>query len=76
MQVSAILNEFYVNITKHLTSKTRDSVDLSAEALKLDNEHIFEKFNDKYENHPGVKVIKDRISESISFGFAKASFAI
>ena len=76
MQVSAILNEFYVNITKHLTSKTRDSVDLSAEALKLDNEHIFEKFNDKYENHPGVKDIKDRISESISFGFAKASFAI
>ena len=56
-----------------MTSKTRDSIDLSAEALKLDNEQILEKINDKYENHPSVKDIKDRISESISFSFAKAS---
>ena len=73
MQVLAILNEFDVNITKHLTSKTRDRIDLSAEPLKLDNEQILEKINDKYENHPSVKDIKDRISESISFSFAKAS---
>ena len=74
IRVSAILNEFYVNITKHLTSKTRDIIDLSAKALKLDNEQILEKISDKYENHPGVKDIKNRISESISFSFAKASF--
>ena len=74
MQISAILNEYYVNITKHLTSKTtRDSIDLSAEALKLDNEQILEKINDKYENHLSVKDIRDRISESISFSFAEAS---
>ena len=73
MQVLAILNEFYVNITKHLTSETRNSIDLNAEALNLDNEQILKKINDKYENHPSVKDIKDRISESISFSFAKTS---
>ena len=45
MQVSAIPNEFYVNITKHSTSKTRDNVDLSAETLKLVNEQILEKIS-------------------------------
>ena len=61
MQVSAIPNEFYVNITKHLTSKTGDNIDLSAEALELDNEQILEKINNKYENHPGDKDIKDNL---------------
>ena len=39
----------------------------------VDNEQILEKISDKYENHPIVKDIKDRISEVISFSFAKAS---
>ena len=57
IEVSGILNNFYINIIKHITGKERDGLDLNDLADFQSNEQILEQIKEKYSTHPGIKRI-------------------
>ena len=64
IEVSLILNNFYINIVKHVTGKERDGLDLNGLADFQSNEQILEQIKEKYSTHPGIKRIKDKLNET------------
>ena len=75
IEVSGILNDFYINIVRHITGKERDGLDLNALADAQSNEQILEQIQEKYSTHPGIKRIKDKLNDSSSFSFREATIA-
>ena len=73
IEVSGILNNFYLNIVRHVTGKERDGLDLNDVADFQSNEHILEQIKEKYSTHPGIKRIKDKLNDSSSFSFREAT---
>ena len=47
-EVSGILNNFYINIVKHVTGKERDGLDLNDLADFQSNEQILDQMKEKY----------------------------
>ena len=75
IEVSRILNNFYINIVKNVTGKERDGLDLNNLADFQSNKQIFEQIKEKYSTHPGIKRIKDKLNYSSLFSFRKATTA-
>ena len=75
IEVSGILNDFYINIVRHITGKERDGLDLNDLADSKSNEQILEQIKEKYFTHPGIKRIKDNLNDSSSFSFREANTA-
>ena len=75
IEVSGILNDFYINIVRHITGKERDGLGLNDLADSLSNEQILEQIKEKYSTHPGIKRIKDKLNDSSSFRFREATTA-
>ena len=74
-EVSGILNNFYINIVKHVTGKERDGLDLNDLADFQSNEQILEQIKVKYSTHTGIKTIKNKLNDSSSFSFREATTA-
>ena len=70
IEVSRILNNFYINIVKK-----RDGLDLNNLADFQSNKQILEQIKEKYSTHSGIKRIKDKLNYSSSFSFRKATTA-
>ena len=73
IKVSGILNNFYINIVKHVTGKERDGLDLNDPADFQSNEQILEQIKQMYSTHPGIKRIKDKLNDSSSFSFRETT---
>ena len=72
IEVSGILNNFYVNIVKHVTGKERDGLDLNDLADFQSNEQILEQIKGKYSTHAGIKRTKDKLNDFSPFIFRAA----
>ena len=72
-EVSRILNNFYINIVKHVTGKERDGLDLNDLADFQSNEQILEQIKGKYSKNPGIKRIKDKLNDFLSFSFRETT---
>ena len=64
IEVSGILNNFYIIIVKHVTGEERDGLVLNDLADFQSNEQILEQIKEKYSIHPGKKGIKDKLNKS------------
>ena len=73
--MSRILNDFYINIVRHITGKERDGLNLNDLADAQSNEQILEQIKEKYSTNPGIKRIKDTLNDSSSFSFGEATTA-
>ena len=58
LKVSGILNNFYINIVRHVTGKERDGLDINDLADFQSNEQILEQIKEKYSADPGIKKTK------------------
>ena len=58
LKVSGILNNFYINIVRHVTGKERDGLDINDLADFQSNEQILEQIKEKYSTDPGIKKTK------------------
>ena len=75
IEVSKILNNFYINIVKHVTGKERDGLNLNDLADFQSNEQILEEIKNNYSIHPGIKRINDKLNDSSSFSFRETTTA-
>ena len=75
IEVSGILNNFYIDIVKHVTGKERDGLDLNDLADFQSNEQILEQIKEKYSTQPGIKRIKDKPNNSSPFSFRESTTA-
>ena len=69
------MNDFYINIVRHITGKERDGLNLNVLADSQSNEQILQQIKEKYFTHPGIKRRKEKLNDSSSFGFKEATTA-
>ena len=65
IEVSGILNDFYINIVRHITDKDRDGLNLNDLA----------DFREKYSSHPNIPSTKNMLNDSLSFSFRQTTTA-